>query len=265
MNHHSHVPHTSLPSLLAALHSLDAASDRLTEAASTTMAKHLHMFTATERGKMAQVVWVLGARANVTAVEPLNATVRRIIHHGGVGDGALTLAELAQLATGMHRTQMPIRVSLVPTIAAEACSRASKATTQQLVDCVAGVSACGLADESLMHAASARLARETGHMSTQQVCDTALAFSRTGTQSLQLYGQLAATTQQLLDRHALSHAQLATLAWAFAINGFPGSVVVSQLLQTVSVRTYSFLLVVSQAPAWLDMKVESTLFIRSLC
>lgn len=256
MNHHSHVPHTSLPPLLATLHSLDAASDRLIEAASSTLTKHLHMFTASERGRMAQLVWVLGARPNVAAVEPLlNATVRRIIHHGGVGEGELALAELAQLANGMHKAQMPVRVSLVPKIAAEACSHASKATTQQLVDLVAGVSACGLADDSLMHAASARLALETGRMSAQQLCDTAVAFSRAGAQSLPLFGHLATTTQQLLDRRALSHGQVATLAWAFAINGFPGSVVVSQLLQTLAVRTYIFLLVASTARAWVDKRI----------
>lgn len=131
MSHYAHVPHTAVTSILAALHTFGAASDRLCERVSASLLPNLHSFSAADRGRLAQLVWVLGSRADTAPFDALlNGAARRIVQHGGAG--ALAPAELAQLACGLRPALTAIRSSLVPGLADDAAARLRTMTPQQV-------------------------------------------------------------------------------------------------------------------------------------
>lgn len=68
---------------MAGLHTFNTASNHLIECTSCLLSSNLHMFSATDRGKLCQLVWVLGTAPNAQQHEGLlNAAARRIIHTG---------------------------------------------------------------------------------------------------------------------------------------------------------------------------------------
>lgn len=132
-SHYAHVPHTAAASILAALHTFGAASDRLCERVSVSLLPNLHSFSSGDRGRLAQVVWVLGTRADTAPFDALlNSAARRVVQHGGASAGALSPLELSQLASGLRPALSAIRSSLVPSLADDAAARLSGFTAQQV-------------------------------------------------------------------------------------------------------------------------------------
>lgn len=132
-SHYAHVPHTAAASILAALHTFGAASDRLCERVSMSLLPNLHSFSSGDRGRLAQIVWVLGTRADTAPFDALlNSAARRVAQHGGAGAGALSPLELSQLACGLRPALTAVRTSLLPALADDAAARLSSFTAQQV-------------------------------------------------------------------------------------------------------------------------------------
>lgn len=133
MSHYAHVPHTAVAGIVAALHTFGAASDRLCERVTGLLMPNLHSFAAGDRGRLAQIVWVLGSRPDTAPFDALlNGAARRIVQHGGAGAGVLSPLELSQLACGLRPALTAIRGSLVPALADDAATRVNDLTIQQV-------------------------------------------------------------------------------------------------------------------------------------
>ena len=81
--HYRHIPLSSIPPLMAGLHTFNAATDQLIECTSTVLSSNLHMFSASDRGKLCQLLWVFGTTSVAVQSEALmNAAARRMMHTG---------------------------------------------------------------------------------------------------------------------------------------------------------------------------------------
>ena len=169
---------------------------------------------------------------------------------GGIEEGQLTTAELSQVAAGLWSLAHSVRAPLAVGVAAEAASRTSELTIQQLCDCISGVAICGLFDKPLMQNAASVLCTVIRQLSQENLCNVAAAYARTGANAPELFAHLAAAVHLRLEEGALSAEQATTLAWAFSVHGIPSGATISHLFHAVDVRfeltlTY-FLLGVNQ-------------------
>jgi hypothetical protein len=144
--------------------------------------------------------------------------------------------ELSQLATGMWLASAPVRASLAVGVAADAAVRADELSAAQLVEIVSGVADCGMLDKNLMSQAARVLARDVSCLTTDQLCDVACAYARTGTSSPELFANLTGAVHMRLEQGVLEAAQATGLAWAFAVHGTTSSATISHLFSAVVVR-----------------------------
>ena len=85
--HYRHIPVCSIPPLMAALHNFNMATDQLIECTGFLLSSNMHMFPLADRGKLCQLLWVLGTSPGAVKSEALmNAAGRRILHIGTVLD-----------------------------------------------------------------------------------------------------------------------------------------------------------------------------------
>lgn len=163
---------------------------------------------------------------------------------GGIEEAQISHIELSQVATGMWPTSAPVRASLALGVAVDAAVRVDELTTQQLCDCVSGVTICGLLHKPLMNAAARVLAKDVACLSQDQLCDVASAYARTGTNSPELFAHLTAAVHMHLEQRTLNAAQAAVLSWALSIHGNASSATISHLFNATVVRSLLQLFIV---------------------